>query len=146
MTRVNSGISTNSLTDQHLIAELREIPRIVTAVKKRISSGKGFKDIPNSFMLGNGHVKFFYDKLSYIYNRHKKLRDEYYNRFEKEWKYNIDISDIHKNYMNNYDDDNDSNILIERISTRIKESNQIPYYYRQNVSKEYAIKLLYNNE
>ena len=46
-----------------LIAEHREIKRIPNCIK----SGKFLmKGIPNKFTLGSGHVKFFYDKISYL--------------------------------------------------------------------------------
>ena len=54
MTRINSAIDPKNLTDQHLIAELRELPRIFTAVNKRIEKGKLFDDIPEKFTLGTG--------------------------------------------------------------------------------------------
>ena len=55
MTRIDSAIPAKNLTAQHLIAELRELPRIFTAVNKRINQGKGFDDIPEKFTLGTGH-------------------------------------------------------------------------------------------
>ena len=75
MTRINSAIDPKNLTDQHLIAELRELPRIFTAVNKRIEQGKYFNDIPKEFALGSGHVKFFYDKLKFLNLRHTILEN-----------------------------------------------------------------------
>jgi len=85
MTRINLAIQPKQLTDQHLLAELRELPRIFTAVKNRIASGKSFNDIPKNFTLGTGHVKFFYDKCGFLDKRHHSLRLEYFDRFKKHY-------------------------------------------------------------
>ncbi len=34
------------------------------------------KSLPEFYVLGTGHVKFFYDKLQYIKNRHDSLKVE----------------------------------------------------------------------
>jgi hypothetical protein len=73
MTRINSGINPKQLSQKHLIAEHREIIRIPNT----ISSGKAVvKDIPDDFRLGGGHVKFFYDKLLYLFNRYRAIYEE----------------------------------------------------------------------
>ena len=67
MTRVNKQIQVERFTDQHLLAELREIIRIPNAVKNnRIV----MKNIPDDFKLGVGHVKYLYNKLLFIKNRY----------------------------------------------------------------------------
>jgi len=38
MTRINIGILPHDLTDQHLLAEFRELPRIPNRVKKFVNS------------------------------------------------------------------------------------------------------------
>lgn len=147
MTRINSAIDPRNLTDQHLIAELRELPRIFTAVNKRIEKGKLFDDIPEKFTLGTGHTKFFYDKLSFLHLRHIKLRLEYLRRFDKEWSLKPSSEwfkkwedlYLYKNYTSTQEE---KQLLIDRISTRITESNQIPRYYGEKITKEQAIKML----
>lgn len=74
MTRVNT-IDPSDLTDQWLIAEWRELPRIVNELEKhptRFNAGK----IPTNFTLGAGHVTFFRDKLLYLAKRHRELKRE----------------------------------------------------------------------
>lgn len=62
-----------SLNDKHILAEHREIKRIPNIVKK----GKAkLDDIPDTFTLGKGHVRFFYDKLQYLYDRYNCLYNE----------------------------------------------------------------------
>lgn len=78
MTRINI-IAPNDLTNQHLFAEFRELPRVFTAVKKLYDNGKTLNDvagIPASYVLGNGHVKFFYARLTWLRNRFIELADE----------------------------------------------------------------------
>jgi len=147
MTRINSAILPRNLTDQHLIAELRELPRIFTAVNKRLDNDLEFDDIPKNFCLGIGHTKFFYDKLAFLSERHARLRFEYNFRFKKKWQFKPDYSMLHKWTSNCLFNDypptaEEKDLLIERISTRINSSNQIPRYYRKQITKEEAINKL----
>lgn len=146
MTRINSAIQPKFLTDQHLLAELRELPRIFTAVMNRVASGKNFDDIPKSFTLGSGHVKFFYNKCGFLIKRHQQLRLEYFDRYKKD--YNFDyprISTIPNYLLGKYQPtDIEKQLLIDRISTRLIESKQTPRYCGNIISKEAAIKLLNN--
>jgi len=77
MTRVNAGVEPITLTREHLIAEHREIKRIPNAVRQgRVR----LENIPESFRLGTGHVKFFYDKLGYLRDRYISIRNECWRR------------------------------------------------------------------
>jgi deoxyribonuclease (pyrimidine dimer) len=143
MTRINSAIDPKNLTDQHLIAELRELPRIFTAVNKRIEKGKSFNDIPEQFTLGTGHTLFFYNKLNFLHQRHCLLRYEYQMRFGKDWKFRPDVNVIQCPFNNfHLPTQEEKQLLIDRISTRITESNQIPRYYGEKITKEKAIEIL----
>ena len=144
MTRINSAIQPKNLTDQHLLAELRELPRIFTAVSKRIAEGKDFNDIPKVFTLGTGHVKFFYDKCEFLLHRHRDLRFEYYSRFDKTYEFDFTrIAKIPLNLFGRYTPTmSEKQLLVDRISTRINDSRQIPRYYGEVISKEQAIKNL----
>lgn len=130
MTRINAGIPPDRLTDQHLIAEYREISRIGTLVRKRISSGKTFTDIPKTFGLGTGHVRFFYDKGGYITKRWDSIIAEMRTRGFKSldaWDRWIGIPD---KYMNDWDDAdiNIRTILEIRIRERLtKQKGKIRY-------------------
>jgi deoxyribonuclease (pyrimidine dimer) len=138
MTRINSAIIPSFLTDQHLIAELRELPRIFTLVKKRKQSGIDIKDAPKSFTLGKGHVKFFYDKLSFLQKRHKDLRDEYNSRYSKEWQYIIDGE-----YTGEYiPTEKEHDLLVCRISERLLTSKQQPRFVSKSITKKEVISKL----
>lgn len=72
MTRINL-LPVTELSDQHLMAEYRELPRIVNAVICGRLSGAG---APKKYVLGTGHVKFFADKVDFLYTRYTKIWDE----------------------------------------------------------------------
>ena len=61
MTRINC-IPVEELTDKHLVAEYRELPRISNAAKP-------VDDAPNHYKMGTGHMKFFYDKGEFLRRR-----------------------------------------------------------------------------
>lgn len=121
MTRINCDISPSELTNKHLLAEHREIKRIPNT----ISSGKAvIKDIPETFRLGTGHVKFFYDKLLYLKKRYMELYDECIKRKFKVENYIEAWSNIPENLMGDYEpNDNDKALVRERIELRLKSYN-----------------------
>jgi len=74
MTRINV-VPVEELCDQHLLAEFREITRIPNG----IISGKlkvGYDDRPTEYTLGKGHVKFFTNKLPWLFCRYSRLYSE----------------------------------------------------------------------
>ena len=73
MTRINAGILPQRLSNQHLLAEHREIKRIPNLITKGRYNLEGQ---PEKFCLGTGHVKFFYDKLGYLFARYQSLYQE----------------------------------------------------------------------
>ena len=77
MTRINV-VPVEELTDKHLRAEYREITRVFTLVKKAVGNDHtpGSVDIPKDYVLGPGHVKFFYNKLLYVKKRYEELYEE----------------------------------------------------------------------
>lgn len=61
------------LCDQHLLAEHRELTRIPNAVAK----GKfNLKGQPDDYKLGEGHVRFFFNKLTFLKKRYDALYQE----------------------------------------------------------------------
>lgn len=61
MTRINV-IHPKHLTDQHLIAEYRELPRVF-ALARPITPE------PTEYTLGKGHVQFFYTRTHFLARR-----------------------------------------------------------------------------
>lgn len=74
MTRINL-VPPTELTDQHLIAEYREIFMVPAALRRSLQSRAGFnpRKIPRRFCLNAGHVYFFYDKGRYLHRRYRAL-------------------------------------------------------------------------
>jgi hypothetical protein len=68
MTRINV-IPPSELCNKHLIAEYRELPRVFRLA--RVDA-----NIPEEYVLGTGHVTFFYDKLGFLSKRAKDIFDE----------------------------------------------------------------------
>lgn len=81
MTRINC-VPVEELTRQHLIAEYRELPRVFRLVRKSQQKGEQLHtiDIPPDYVLGKGHLKFFYDKLYWLAKRHQQLVNEMIKR------------------------------------------------------------------
>lgn len=97
MTRINC-VPVEELTDKHLGAEYRELPRLFTQVQKAIERGESpcDKRNPREYRLGKGHTRFFYDKIAWLYDRHIQLAKECERRGRKvnyprppEWVFNI---------------------------------------------------------
>lgn len=130
MTRINL-VHVKELADQHLMAEYRELPRIFGAVRKHVQTGKKVKDfkIPPYYVLGKGHVTFFYDKLKFLANRHYDLVLECLRRGINISNTGInDISDIPAEWCGEYLPDNQE---IEVSRSRIREKVQAkPDFYR----------------
>lgn len=93
MTRINL-VHVKELADQHLMAEYRELPRVFGAVLKHVQLGKRVRDfkISSTYLLGTGHVTFFYDKLLYLQKRHVDIVNECLRRGMKIQ--NTDVNDI----------------------------------------------------
>lgn len=68
MTRINL-LDPSELSDQHLIAEYRELPR---CIKQDIS----IKDAPSSYVLGKGHMKWARKNWKYLLDRYKDICKE----------------------------------------------------------------------
>lgn len=72
MTRINV-IPPEELTDQHLLAEYRELPRIFKQARIEVQP-------VTSYRMGPGHVRFFYGKTAYLVDRHVAIVKECVSR------------------------------------------------------------------
>ena len=77
MTRINI-IDPAELTDQHLIAEYREITMVPGSLNRTLNSKIGYKEskVPKRYTLNSGHVYFFYNKGKYLHKRYDELINE----------------------------------------------------------------------
>lgn len=82
MTRINC-IPVTELTREHLVAEYRELPRVFKLAR--------VCPVPPEYVLGKGHVTFFYNKLAWCQRRQGQLVDEMKRRG---YKPNFDASTL----------------------------------------------------
>jgi deoxyribonuclease (pyrimidine dimer) len=78
MTRINV-VPVHELTDQHLLAEVREITRLPKNLHQSLNrKSKPFNssEIPPEYVLGKGHVKYFFDKFEWLERRFEALVTE----------------------------------------------------------------------
>lgn len=144
MTRINANLQVKLLSDEHLLAEHREIKRIPVVLQKSIKSGS-INNIPESFRLGAGHVLFFLNKLQFVFNRYKEIHTECIKRgFNVEDYSNNFVNITDKSYWNDWECSPEYiKTVVERIISRINESNkQYFHYYGTKLNKTNYITLL----
>ena len=79
MTRINC-IPVSELSDKHLGAEYRELPRIFAQAAYAYDNGDDPSQYPDTYRLGTGHVRFFFTRLAYLRERFHQLVDEAHKR------------------------------------------------------------------
>lgn len=125
MTRISVGVRAIELCDAHLIKERVELVRIPNAVR----TGKAvIKDIPKTFTLGTGHVKFFYDKMGYLHQRYSELTAECIVRGFNITDFSDSFEDIPLKLWNNYNETaQDRRIVVERVNERLSGMKNLKY-------------------
>ena len=117
MTRINVAILPSELNTKMLIAEHREIKRIPNCIKKGRYNLKGQ---PEQFTLGTGHVKFFYDKLSYLKRRYECIYSECVKRGYNVTYYGDCFKELPPELCNDYRPTlRDRKLLVERIKSKL---------------------------
>lgn len=77
------------------------------------------KGIPEEFTLGQGHVKFFYNKLKYLLDRYNALRQEALQRGFNVSDWSDAWNGVPAQLMNDYvETKRDREILLERIAEK----------------------------
>ena len=136
MTRINI-IPVCELTDQHLIAEYREITMVPAALNRTLNSKVGLRQekISKEYTLNTGHVYFFYDKGLYLNNRYQEIITEMKLRgfnpdpnrkFPKE----VFPKELYNDWMPSL---NEQKIIRQRIKEKI---NMKPDWYRMTKHKK----------
>ncbi len=125
ITRINC-VPAGELTQQHLVAEYRELPRIFNLVRAAIERGERPTDKrnPRAYTLGTGHVRFFYPRLGWLKERQRELVGEMQARGYKPSFTDVDGLDagIDRAWLGNWTpDDAAMAINRERIATRLRE-------------------------
>lgn len=125
MTRINC-IPPDELTGPHLVAEYRELPRVVGLANAAWQRREIFERfIPGEYVLGAGHVRFFHNKMRWVQKRFAALVAEMlvrgYNPAYRELP-NIKVG---PEWMNDWEPDEIAiNINRARIAERIRESKE----------------------
>lgn len=133
MTRINCGIPPPQLRREHLIAEHREIVRIPNSIKDNKAK---IKDIPNEFKLGIGHVKFFYNKLRYLWQRYSEIYQECIRRGYNVTYYGSAFNELPSELYNDYIPKKmDIHVVKERILIRSNCTTWEEYMYHKNEDK-----------
>lgn len=138
--RCNVGIDPFFLTDQHLVAEYREITMVYGNLKLNKFQIKN--TIPSSFTLNEGHMNFFKDKLLYLVKRHKALIEEMRARgFQTNLSHpNIDY--VPRTLKNDWTpSEDDSKIIKQRIIEKIKMKPTFYKWYGSPIFEKEYIKL-----
>lgn len=148
MTRVNSAIPVKYLTDEHLLAEHREIKRLPMHFRRALSTG-ALRRIPRKFCLGTGHVNFFLNKQAFLFTRYQVIYRECIARgfkvedYSDNWLKTCPLMQIHKCWNHYEPTTEEKTLLTDRISERILASRKPRFhYYGNSISKPDAIDLL----
>lgn len=143
MTRINSAIAPKHLTDEHLLAEHREIKRLPACLQKAIKSGS-IKRVPKQFVLGTGHVLFFLNKMKFIRDRYLSIHRECLDRGFVVQSYVDNWQGIVDDYMQDYEPtEAERDLLVRRISERLQNSPKKSWHYcGQKINVQEAIQLL----
>ncbi len=132
MTRINC-IPVKQLADQHLFIEYREITRVSKLARGMLDYGK--------YTLGEGHVKFFYDKGLYLSNRCEALYNELilrgYNPTHKIYK-------PHPAALNDDWEPNKQDMVtnLVRLSAKVVEQPKFYTLHKQKVKQDFYIQFL----
>lgn len=132
MTRINV-LAPKYLTDQHLMAEYRELPMVAASLRRSLNSRNGLPRIPTAYTLNKGHVTFFYNKGMYLYKRYDLLKEELVRRgyrLDPERAADFNVFTSRPGLNNDWTpSDRDEQINIERLRERILSK---PEWYRYN--------------
>ena len=133
MTRINSDIDPKLLHRLHLLAELREITMVPASLRRSLSTSSKLmviSGIPKKFTLNTGHVKFFYNKLTFLQARFDRLCDEMERRgYIPDRTRTVAFDGFDERFYNDWTSTPaDDTIVIERINLRI---SQKPHLYSQ---------------
>jgi hypothetical protein len=135
MTRINSAIDVSRLTDEHLLAEHREI--------KRLPNVLCVNEAPNEFALGPGHVLFFIGKPGFTKTRYLQIHEECRLR-------GFSVQDYSSNWAECLEVDYEPtkfeyDCLIHRIIERLLSKTNWRYYGNKITNKEAISLLLYGH-
>lgn len=142
MTRINTTMLTGKFThdmllDQHLFIAYREVTR-VHKLHRKPKPGELF---PKEYVLGTGHVKFFYNKGAFLAKQCEELYQALlargYNPTHKEYKQHAD--GLHNDWQPNM---LDHAKLIVRLHEKLVDKPTFYTLHGKPVSETYYLDIL----
>lgn len=123
MTRINV-IPVQELTVKHLVSEYKEIMRLPGNLQtslNRKSKAFSIKEIPSQYTLGTGHIKYFFNKFTFLKKRFELLVGEMKRRGYKPNFTDSSIFNVDEKWMGDYTPTDEAiRINRERISIRLQ--------------------------
>lgn len=144
MTRINV-VTPRILADQHLMAEYRELPMVMAALRRSKNSKAGVKGIPQAYTMGAGHVKFFYDKGKFLRQRYSMLIDELVLRGYHISPESRDVAwDVFDESLNNMWEPNSLDMVtnLDRILVRLEERFDFYRYFSNQIDDRFMSSLI----
>jgi len=110
---------------------------LVSYVKEHPS----LENIPDNYVLGKGHIKFFKNKLKYLKKRHEELKKEMKKRgFKAEKSLNIKLTKKH--HQDYIPSKKDKAIIKKRIIEKINMKPKFYRYYGKKLHKDELIRIV----
>ncbi len=137
MTRINV-VPVKELTDQHLLAEYREITRLPKNLHTSLNrKSKPFSEaeIPSQYVLGTGHVKHFMNKFQWLENRFLELLGECKTRgFTTNFTDNTIFRNVPQKYYKDWKvTESAKELNRKRICDRINDKPEFYRYYGERL-------------
>ena len=154
--RINIGIDPYYLTDEHLLAEYREIPMLVKWISK-VYEKNDISVIPDKapkeFSFGKGYFHYFLNKVGYLKvrleNVYKECKQRGFNVGDINQFWDLEASIFRFKHIGehlNIEPYEPMVITTNRIKEKIKSSpKQYFHFYHQRINKQQAIDKLNEN-
>jgi len=137
MVRVNL-IRPEFLADQHLVAEYAEILMLVEYVRRY----PALEGIPKEYCLGEGHQKFFKNKLKYLERRHLEIKNEMRKRGFKARK-KLSLKGFQKENLGDWKPKKrDYGVIVQRLVWKIRKKPGFYRYYGEKKGQKFLIGLV----
>jgi len=127
--RCNVGVAPKYLVDQHLLAEMMEIPMVVGSLrywKFQIKS-----PIHERYDLGPGHMNFLKNKLLYLRRRHYEVSLEMDRRGFHNTKSKVDLDGVPEEFCQDWTPTIEDSIKL-RSRLKWKLNNKKNHFWRYN--------------